>query len=71
MVYGPGGRVRPVIPRHQFADLLDVTVDEIWHHGSDAAQVPERIRRMLADLTQVARPEHQDAVRHWMRRVNA
>ncbi|WP_407687662.1 DUF2254 family protein [Mycobacterium sp. HUMS_1102779] len=70
-VCGPDGRVRLVMPRYQFADLLDVTVDEIWHYGSDAAQVPERIRRMLADLAEVARPEHQDAVRHWIRRVNA
>jgi len=70
-VRGPDGRVRLVIPRHQFADLLDVRVEEIWRYGSDAAQVPARIRRMLADLADVARPEHQDAVRHWMRRVNA
>jgi uncharacterized membrane protein len=39
---------------------------EICHYGSDSAQVPERIARMLADLSDAARPEHQAAVRHWM-----
>jgi uncharacterized membrane protein len=65
-VCGPDGAVRLVIHRHQFADLLDLTMCEIWLYGSKAAQVPDRIARMLADLADVARPEHQAAVRHWM-----
>jgi len=70
-VCGPGGAVRLVIPRHQFADLLDLTMREIWLYGSEAAQVPDRIATMLADLADVARPEHQDTVRHWLQVTRA
>ncbi len=70
-VCGPDGAVRLVIPRYQFADLLDVTMRETWHYGSHAAQVPDRIADMLADLADVARPEHQPAVRHWLQVVSA
>jgi len=70
-VCGPGGAVRVVIPRYQFADLLDMTMDEIWHYGAKGVPVPERIKRMLADLADVARPEHQTAVRRWIRIVSA
>jgi uncharacterized membrane protein len=70
-VCGPDGAVRLVIPRHQFADLLDVTLREVWRYGSEAAQVPERVARMLDDLAEVARAEHQAAVKHWIRVVGA
>lgn len=65
------GALRLVIPRYQFADLLDVTVRETRRYGSDAAQVPDRIAAMLTDLAEVARPEHQPAVQHWIEVVNA
>ncbi|HZE15834.1 MAG TPA: DUF2254 family protein [Mycobacterium sp.] len=65
-VCGPDGTVRLLIPRYQFADLLDITVRETCQYGSDAAQVPDRIARMLADLADAARPEHQAAVERWM-----
>ncbi len=61
-VRAPDGQVRLVIPRYQFAELLNATVRETLRYGSDAAQVPERIDRMLADLQDVARPEHREAV---------
>ncbi len=70
-VCGPDGAVRLLIPRYQFADLLDVTMRETWHYGSDSAQVPDRVADMLADLAAVARPEHQAAVRHWMSVISA
>lgn len=62
-VRGPDGELRLVMPRYQFGDLLQVTVCETLRYGSDAAQVPERIDRMLADLAEAAHPEHRDAVR--------
>ncbi len=58
-VRGPNGEVRMVIPRYQFAELLNATVRETLAYGADAAQVPERLGRMLADLDDVARPEHR------------
>lgn len=70
-VCGPDGEVRLVIPRHQFADLLDVTVREVWRYGSDAVQVPDRLRRMLDDLAGAARPEHRDAVRRAREGIDA
>lgn len=68
---GPDGAVRLVIPRYQFADLLDMAMREIWNYGSDELQVPDRITRMLNDLAGVARPEHQAAVRRWLQVVKA
>lgn len=65
-VCGPDEVVRLKIPRYQFADLLDSTLRETCRYGSDAAQVPDRVERMLADLADAARPEHQAAVRRWM-----
>jgi len=70
-VYGPDGALRLVMPRYQFADLLEATVREALRYGSDAAQVPERIDRMLADLGEAARPEHRDAVRRAQEEADA
>jgi len=70
-ICGPDEKLRLVIPRYQFTDLLALTVRETCTYGSHAAQVPERIDQMLADLATVARPEHRDAVRQSMREVNA
>ncbi|MEY8016110.1 DUF2254 family protein [Mycobacterium servetii] len=70
-VCGPGGELRLVMPRYQFADLLEVTVGEALRYGSDAAQVPEPIERMLADLAEAAHPEHRDAVRRAQQEADA
>lgn len=70
-VRGPDGEVRMVIPRYQFAELLNATVRETLAYRSDAAQVPERVGRMLADLDDVARLEHRDAVRRSRAEVSA
>lgn len=59
------GALGLVVPRYRFADLLAVTVGEIWHYGREAAQVPARLAAMLADLADAARPEHRSAVAHW------
>jgi uncharacterized membrane protein len=65
-VCGPDGALRLLVPRYQFAELLDMAIGEIWHYGSEEVQVPGRIAEMLADLNEVARPEHQAAVHHWL-----
>ncbi|UQX09903.1 DUF2254 domain-containing protein [Candidatus Mycobacterium methanotrophicum] len=70
-VCGPDRAVRLVMPRYQFSDLLDMTMTEVWHYGSDEVQVPERVARMLDDLAEVARPEHQEAVKRWIDVVGA
>ncbi len=59
------GALGLIVPRYRFADLLALTVGEIWHYGREAAQVPARLAAMLADLTDAARPEHRAAVAHW------
>jgi uncharacterized membrane protein len=43
-----------------------MAIGEIWHYGSEEVQVPGRIAEMLADLNEVARPEHRAAVHHWL-----
>ena len=60
------GTPRLLVPEWGFAELLDLAVGQIWHYGSDAAQVPERLRKMLADLDGVAIPENQPAIRQWL-----
>lgn len=62
VVQGPGGMAALIVPRHEFGDLLVLTVSEIWHYGHTAAQVPARLRRMLDDLDTVAIDPHQVAV---------
>jgi len=64
-VCGSDASVRLVMPHYQFADLLDMTVGELWHAGRELPQVPARITRMLDDLAGAARPDHRAAVRCW------
>ena len=49
--------MRLIVPQYGFADFMDLAIGEIWHYGSDAAQVPGRLSAMLADLSAAARPE--------------
>ncbi len=61
--------VRLTIPQYNFADFLDLTFEEIWHYGSDAAQVPDRLTGTLADLRSVALPEYQQELQWWAERI--
>lgn len=63
------GRVRVIVPRYLFDDLLAVAVAEVWHYGRGSTQVPERLTTMLRDLESAARPEHRPAVRRWSAEV--
>ena len=56
------GRLVLVVPQASFGDLLDLGVDEIARWGADAERVQRRLRVMLADLHEAARPEHRPAV---------
>lgn len=60
------GEVRLLVPQYAFADLLDVAVAEIWHHGRDGTQVPERLLGMLEDLEGAALSDHRPAIRRWL-----
>ncbi|MGX7826888.1 DUF2254 domain-containing protein [Actinokineospora sp. 24-640] len=67
---------RPLRPRHRVADgilllavpeadftgLLSLAVDELARAGGDYPRVRSRLRVMLVDLAEVARPEHNPPV---------
>ena len=56
-----------MIPQYHFVDFLDLALREIWHYGSGAAQLPDRLAGMLADLKTAALPEYQDDLQRWGR----
>lgn len=64
------GALPPSVPQHGFADFMDLAVQEIWHYGSDAAQVPGRLTAMLADLSAVALRERLPVLRRWAERCH-
>ena len=65
------GVTRLVVPSYDVADLIEVTLTEIWHYGGGSTQIPERLTGLLDDLHAVARPEHRDAVATWLDTVRA
>lgn len=60
------GTLRLVVPHWTFTELLDLAVGQIWHYGAQDAQVPGRLHQMLTDLSHVALPADQPAVRRWL-----
>ena len=44
-LHGADGSARLIVPQYGFADFADLAIGEIWHCGSDAAQVPGRAQR--------------------------
>jgi uncharacterized membrane protein len=56
------GRLRVVVPQLDFADYLDLAIDEIAHYGKDSLQVRAHLAHLLRDLRDVARPEYRSAV---------
>jgi len=56
------GRVGVEIPQPSFGDYLGLAVDEIAHWGVDSDRIQRRLRVMLADLHDVALPEHRPVV---------
>lgn len=63
------GTLRLLVPQWSFAELLDLSVGQIWHYAADAAQVPERLAGMLDDVASVARASERPAVDRWLRIV--
>ncbi len=63
------GTVRLIVPRYEFADLLDLAIEEIAHYGADDVQIPRHLRGMLADLHAKARRENTPSIRRWQRAV--
>jgi len=56
------GRLRVVVPQLDFADYLDLAIDEIAHYGENSLQVRAHLAHLLRDLRNVARPEYKPAV---------
>ncbi|MGI8761096.1 MAG: DUF2254 domain-containing protein [Jatrophihabitantaceae bacterium] len=65
------GRLRLLTPRYEFADLLDLALEEIAHYGRGDVQTPRRLHAMLADLHDVARPEYRPAITGWLQAVTS
>lgn len=65
------GRARLFVPSYSFDDLLDLSVAEVLHYGSEDLQTPQRLRQMLADLASMALPAHQRAISHWLTAIEA
>jgi uncharacterized membrane protein len=65
------GAVRLVAPAETMASFLDLALLEIEQYGRDSRQVRERVRALLDDLLDAARPEHRPAVLHARRRQPA
>jgi uncharacterized membrane protein len=64
-LHGGDGTLRLVVPQYSFADFVDLAVREVWHYGSDAAQVPGRLSAMLTDLSAAALPEYLPVLQRW------
>lgn len=60
------GALRLIVPDWSFAELLDLSVGQVWHYGRDAAQVPGRLHQMLTDLHEAALSGNQPAIRRWL-----
>ena len=69
-LHGADGSLRLIVPQYGFADFVDLAIGEIWHYGSDAAQVPGRLSAMLADLSAAALPEYLPVLRQWADRID-
>ena len=52
------GQLLVDVPEPAFADYLALSVDEIAHWGGDSDRVLRRLRVMLLDVFDAARPEH-------------
>jgi uncharacterized membrane protein len=56
------GRLRLLLPVVGWEEFLAVAVDEVVQYAEGSGQVLARLRSMLADLREVARPQHRAAV---------
>ncbi|NUT51475.1 MAG: DUF2254 domain-containing protein [Saccharothrix sp.] len=54
------------VPEARFGDLLALAVDEIARVGADDPRIRSRLRRMLLDVGDVARPEHSPPIAHML-----
>lgn len=56
------GRVGVQVPQPTFGDYVGLAVDEIAHWGADSERIQRRLQVMLADVHEVARTEHRQAL---------
>jgi uncharacterized membrane protein len=64
------GELRLIVPQYRVEDYLQLAAGEIWHYGRSAPQIPARLRRMLDDLADVARPEYRPVIEAWRARIS-
>jgi uncharacterized membrane protein len=64
------GRPRVVMPVRTWEDYLALGVTEIREYGATSMQVNRRMRAMLEELRDAARPEHRAAVEDELRRLD-
>ena len=60
--YDDDGAPRLTTREWTFADLLDLSVDEIAHWGAGGVQVPRRLELLFADLEHGVDPSHRETV---------
>jgi uncharacterized membrane protein len=69
--FGSDGRLAVHVPQATFEDHLRLGVDEIAHWGADSPRVQRRLRAMLIDVQEAARPENRDAVARALRSLDS
>lgn len=65
------GVLRLVVPTPSFDDFLALTVDELAFYGAGDLRVPARLRTMLLDLLEAARPEHRASIEQRLQALNS
>lgn len=65
------GRLRLIYPTPRWADLLDLSLDEIRHYGTGSPQIARRLRSLLLTLTAATPPELHPALDDQLARLDA
>jgi len=71
LLHDQHGRVRVVLKRPEFGDLLDGAISEPRRYGSDSPLVLERLAQLLRQVGWRVRDPRQQAVRDQQRRLEA
>ena len=64
------GVLRLIFPTPRWEDFLSLAFDEIRSYGASSIQVVRRLRSALYDLASAVPVERQDAIRHYIERLD-